>query len=133
LIPEGYRTAANNGNYVLNLGNQRTTFFAQGDDAAPAAPEAAGPEKVESFSWTHAARHTTFYGQNDSNATAQALVHNANATNASQPATALAQSDFDANQEPEKIHTLVPESYRSVANDIIRNPTQRTAFYAQEK
>jgi hypothetical protein len=28
LIPEGYRTLANDGSYVFNLGEQRSTFFA---------------------------------------------------------------------------------------------------------
>jgi hypothetical protein len=76
------------------------------------------PEKVESFNWPHAARHTTYYGQN-------------NTQNATAPAQALSQ--FDANGEPEKVQTLIPEAYRTSTNDIVRNPTARTAFYAQEK
>ena len=41
-------------------------------------------------------------------------------------------TQFDANQEPEKVQTLIPEAYRKVSNDVIRNPLQRTTFYAQQ-
>lgn len=41
--------------------------------------------------------------------------------------------DFDANQAPEKVHTLVPESYRTVAHEINPNPAARTTFYAQNQ
>lgn len=68
---------------------------------------AEAPEKVETFSHPLAQRHTTFYGQKE-----QAL------------------SQFNANSEPEKIHTLVPESYRTVATDINPAPSVRTTFYA---
>jgi hypothetical protein len=42
---------------------------------------------------------------------------------------------FNANQEPEKIHTLIPESYKTLSDegDYFQNlGTQRTAFYAQK-
>lgn len=104
LIPEGYRTVANDGSYVFNLGTQRSTFFAQHhEDGNP-------PEKVETHEWPHAARHTTYYGQQNK----QSL------------------SQFDANIEPEKVQTLIPEAYRTQANVINRNPVSRTTFYAQE-
>jgi hypothetical protein len=41
---------------------------------------------------------------------------------------------FDANIEPEKIHTLIPEAYRTTANDgsyVFNLGTQRSTFYNQ--
>lgn len=59
LIPEAYRTEANKGGFVLNMGNQRTTFYGQQQskadppkDEKKATVEA--PEKVETFNWPHA-------------------------------------------------------------------------------
>lgn len=88
LIPEAYRTSANNGKDVFNLGNQRTTFYADTETENAPAPN--------------------------------------NSTNI----------QFDANIEPEKIHTLIPEAYRTTANDgryVFNLGTQRTTFYAQQE
>jgi len=38
---------------------------------------------------------------------------------------------FDANQAPEKVHTLIPESYRNAPNALVRNAPIRTTFYGQ--
>jgi hypothetical protein len=111
LIPEAYRTTANDGRYVFNLGEQRTTFYAQESD--PSGP----PEKIEHHEDPHAHHHTTYYAQNISNSTQQALTQ--------------AEPAFNANIEPEKIETLIPEAYRTQPNVIVRNPDRRTAFYAQ--
>jgi len=45
-------------------------------------------------------------------------------------------TQFDANQAPEKIHTLLPEAYRTFANSNNNDfnlGTQRTTFYAQQQ
>jgi hypothetical protein len=102
LIPEAYRTVANDGSYVFNLGEKRTTFFAQNPNAPP--------EKIETHEDPHASHHTTYYGQQ-----------------------ALSQAEpFNANIEPEKVQTLIPEAYRTQENVINRNPSARTTFYAQD-
>jgi hypothetical protein len=50
MIPEAYRTLANNPKYVMNMGTQRTTFYAQDKDAKKDAKEEpivpAEPEKI---------------------------------------------------------------------------------------
>ena len=38
---------------------------------------------------------------------------------------------FNANAEPEKVHDLIPEAYRTQSNDPDNYPGVRTAFYAQ--
>lgn len=127
LIPEAYRTLANDGSYDFNLGTQRTTFFSQQEqkEAAKTDPNQynnwwytyhhEAPEKVESFNWPIAARHTSFYADHK------------NATSLAQQ-----QSQFDANSAPEKVQTLIPEAYRTTAHTIVPNPEVRTAFYAQK-
>lgn len=132
MIPEAYRTLANDGSYVMNLGTQRSTFFSQQNEAKrnAAAPDQStpygnywswnyiheNPEKVESFNWPHAQRHTTFYADKENS-------------------YSLAQESlgFNANSEPEKVQTLIPEAYRTTAHTIVPNPAARTAFYADKK
>ena len=70
LIPEAYRTSANDGQYAFNLGTQRTTFYAQGRDPNDA------PEKIETHEDPHSSHHTTYYAQNLTNGTQQALSQN---------------------------------------------------------
>jgi hypothetical protein len=66
------------------------------------------PEKVETHEWTHAPKHTTYYGQQN-----------------------LSQQGFDANTQPEKVQTLIPEAYRTTGHVINKfNPEVRTTFYA---
>jgi len=127
MIPEGYRTLANDGSYVMNLGEQRTTFMTQqeakGDPAGNNYDNYwawnythEAPEKVESFNWPHADRHTTFYA--DHKKANESLVQQ--------------ESKFNANSEPEKVQTLIPEAYRTTAHTIVPNPEVRTAFYAEK-
>jgi hypothetical protein len=71
-------------------------------------PEAnAAPEKIEHHAMPHSNARTTYYGQH------------------------MSQQKFDANGEPEKLQTLIPEAYRNHVTPLNRNAPLRTTFYSQ--
>ena len=67
-----------------------------------------GPEKIHVLQTKHANSHTTYFAQQEPK-----------------------KDGFNANGPPEKIHDLIPEAYRTQANNE-EYPSQRTTFYAQE-
>ena len=68
--------------------------------SSPLDPNAA-PEKIEHHQIPHSNSRTTYYGQ--------------------QNQLSQAKGDFNANQEPEKIQTLIPEAYRNHVTALERN------------
>ena len=80
-----------------------------------------GPEKVHVLQTKHATYHTTYFDKQNG---------------LWREDTSLLQAEadpkkFNANAEPEKVHDLIPEAYRTQSNDLNNYPGIRTAFYAQ--
>lgn len=90
MIPEAYRTNANNPKDVFNLGTLRSTFNVQTHDEIP----------------------------------------NASLIDLADDKAKGGDASF-VGGEPEKIQTLIPEAYRTVANDakdVLNLGTQRSTF-----
>jgi hypothetical protein len=108
--PEGYQLVDKECHFTFNNDSMMQYDF---DPNSP-------PEKIETHEDPHAHHHTTYYAQNN--------------TNSSQPALIQIAEPFNANIEPEKIETLIPEAYRTTANDrsyVFNLGTQRSTFYNQ--
>jgi hypothetical protein len=105
--PEGYQLVDKECHFTFNNDSMMQYDF---DPNSP-------PEKIETHEDPHAHHHTTYYAQNN--------------TNSSQPALIQIAEPFNANIEPEKIETLIPEAYRTQPHAITRNPERRTTFYVQ--
>ena len=97
----------------------------------PVAYENGPPEKVETFNPPRSNHHTTFFHQAPPTQTIGKETKNDSPNQIASQQT-MAQAKFDPNSEPEKIHTLVPESYQHTPTEIVNNPHQRTTFYDQQ-
>lgn len=131
MIPEAYRTLANSPKYAMNMGTQRTTFYAQGDDKKKDKEEKeepiipTEPEKVQQFDYARSRTRTSYYGQNQAQTQAKQEAPPKKAVKVA--------SGFDANIPPEKVQYLVPESYRKTGHVINKfKPEKRTTFYVQQ-